>query len=215
EPFHGTLFSGHLDYPAKHPKPMQIYDKHPRPCPGIEILSSKHFPAEYQGNLLVPNVIGFQGINRCKLVDNGASFGATPLEPILSSTDPNFRPSDLKVGPDGAIYFLDWQNPIIGHLQHNMRDPNRDRVHGRIYKITFEGREPSHSPKIDGEPIDKLLDVLKSPEDRVRYRARIELGGRKSEDVVAAVKKWVTTLDPKDADYEHQMMEALWVHQYH
>ena len=215
EPFHGTLFSGHLDYPAKHPKPPQVYGNHPRPCPGIEFLSSKHFPEEYQGNLLVPNVIGFQGIARYKIDENGASFVGKEVDKLVSSTDPNFRPSDLKVGPDGAIYFLDWQNPIIGHLQHNLRDPNRDRAHGRIYKITFEGREPSKSPPIAGEPIEKLLDVLKSPEDRVRSRAKIELGGRKTEDVIAAVKKWIEKLDPKDADYEHQMMEALWLHQYH
>ena len=58
----------------------------------------------------------------------------------MSSTDLNFRPSDIKIGPDGAIYFLDWHNPIIGHMQHNLRDPNRDRTHGRIYRITYEGR---------------------------------------------------------------------------
>ena len=42
--------------------------------------------------------------------------------------------------------------------------------------------------KIAGEPVAKLLDVLKEPEDRVRYRARIELGGRTSDEVVAAVR---------------------------
>ena len=73
------------------------------PCPGIEILSSRHFPPENQGNLLVANVIGFQGILQYKLEDKGASFAGTEVEPILSSTDPNFRPSDVKIGPDGAI----------------------------------------------------------------------------------------------------------------
>ena len=214
-PYHGTLFSGHLDFPAKHPKPPQVYQQRTRPCPGIEFLSSKHFPAEYQGNLLVPNVIGFQGILRYRLDDRGASFHGTELEPLVFSSDPNFRPSDLKVGPDGAIYFLDWQNPIIGHMQHNLRDPSRDRKHGRIYKITYDGRELSKSPKIDGEPLDKLLDVLKSPEDRVRYRARIELAARNSDEVIAAAKKWVASLDPKDADYDHQVLEALWLHQSH
>jgi putative heme-binding domain-containing protein len=214
-PYDAALFSGHLDFPAKHPHPPQVYQQRTRPCPGIEILTSKHFPAEFQGNLLVPNVIGFQGILRYKLADDGASIHGTELEPLVFSSDPNFRPSDLKVGPDGAIYFLDWQNPIIGHMQHNLRDPSRDRKHGRIYKITYEGREPSKSPAIAGEPIEKLLGVLKSPEDRVRYRAKIELGARNSDDVIAAVQKWIPTLDPKDADYEHQMMEGLWVHQYH
>jgi putative heme-binding domain-containing protein len=214
-PYHAALFSGHLDFPQKHPHPPQVYQQRTRPCPAIEILSSRHFPRENQGNLLVPNVIGFQGILQYKLHDNGASFSATEVEPILSSTDPNFRPSDVKIGPDGAIWFIDWHNPIIGHMQHNLRDPSRDRTHGRIYRVTCEGRPLDKAVPIAGEPIDKLLDVLKEPVDRVRYRARIELGARDSDQVIAAVKKWLANLDKKDPNYEHHRLEALWVHQAH
>src|SRR5262249_21736170 len=158
-------------------------------------LSSKHFPDDMQGNLLVPNVIGFQGILQYKVFDKGASFGATEVEPILSSTDPNFRPSDLKIGADGAIYFLDWHNPIIGHMQHNLRDPSRDREHGRIYRVTYNGRPLSKPPAIAGQPIEKLLDALKEPEDRVRYRARIELANRDRDAVMTATAKWLAAQD--------------------
>ncbi len=214
-PYHGALFSGHLDYPQKHAHPPQVYNQRTRPCPGVEILSSGHFPKENQGNLLVANVIGFQGILQYKVEDRDASIAATEVEPILSSTDPNFRPSDIKIGPDGAIWFIDWHNPIIGHLQHAIRDPMRDRTHGRIYRVTYEGNELLKPVKIAGEPLDKLLDVLKEPEDRVRYRARIELGGRKTNEVMTALTKWVAALDPKDANYEHNLTEALWLHQAH
>lgn len=211
--YHATLFSGHLDFPNKHNHPPQVYQQRTRPCPGIEILSSNHFPQDMQGNLLVPNVIGFQGILQYKLHDQGASFGATEVEPILSSTDPNFRPSDLKVGPDGAIYFLDWHNPIIGHMQHNLRDPSRDREHGRIYRVTYNGRPLSKPPAIAGQPIEKLLDALKSPEDRVRYRARIELANRDGGEVLPAAIRWLAALDSNDPNYEHHRLEALWLHQ--
>ena len=122
---------------------------------------------------------------------------------------------DVKIGPDGAIYFLDWQNPIIGHMQHNLRDPNRDRTHGRIYRVVYEGRDLLKPVKIAGEPIDKLLDLLKEPEDRVRSRVKTELGARDSDEVIAAVNKWEANLDKKDPNYEHNRLEALWVHQYH
>ncbi|HVS40274.1 MAG TPA: PVC-type heme-binding CxxCH protein, partial [Gemmataceae bacterium] len=214
-PYNGALFSGHLDYPAKHPHPPQVYQQRTRPCPGVEILSSRAFPPENEGNLLVANVIGFQGILQYKPQETGASLTATEVEPVVSSTDPNFRPVDVKIGPDGAIYFLDWQNPIIGHMQHNLRDPSRDRTHGRIYKIVYDGLPLLKPAQIAGQPIDKLLDLLKEPEDRVRYRAKIELGARKTEDVIAAVNKWAANLDKKDPSYEHNLMEALWVHQYH
>jgi len=214
-PYHGTLFSGHLDYPDKHNRPPQIYQQRTRPCPGVEILSSRHFPSNFQNTLLVPNVIGVQGILLYKIEDNDASFSGTELEPIVTSSDANFRPSDVEVGPDGAIYFLDWQNPIIGHMQHNLRDPSRDRIHGRIYRVTYEGRALLKPTKIAGEPIEKLLDLLKEPEDRVRYRAKIELGGRKTDEVITALGKWLGTLDKSDPEYEHHQLEGLWTYQYH
>jgi hypothetical protein len=119
------------------------------------------------------------------------------------------------MGPDGAIYFADWHNPIIGHMQHHIRDPNRDHQHGRIYRMTYEGRPLLKPVKIDGQPIDALLNALKEPEDDVRTRAKIELGKHDSAKVIAAVKKWTAKLDPKDKAYEHHMLEALWVHQWH
>src|SRR5437660_3904060 len=68
-PYHAALFSGHTDFPQRHARPPQVYNPRTRPCPGMEILSSRHFPDAFQGNLLVPNVIGFQGILRYKLED--------------------------------------------------------------------------------------------------------------------------------------------------
>jgi len=214
-PYHAALFSGYLPFPEKHRQPPMVYKPPDRPCPGMEYLSSRHFPDEMNGDLLVANVIGFQGIFRFKIADRGSSFVGTQAEPILSSSDPNFRPSDLKIGPDGALYFIDWHNPIIGHMQHNLRDPNRDRAHGRIYRVTAEGRPLLTPEKIAGEPIETLLERLKSPEDRVRSRARIELSARKSDDVIAATKNWIAGLDRSSKDYEHSLLEGLWVHQQH
>jgi putative heme-binding domain-containing protein len=214
-PYHAPLFSGHLDFPDKHKGPPTVYQQRTRPCGGMEILSSRHFPDDFEGNLLVTNCIGFQGILRYKLLDVGASLGGQELEPIVSSTDPNFRPVDAKTGPDGAIYFIDWQNPIIGHMQHNLRDPSRDRQHGRIYKVTYDGRALTAPPKIAGEPIPVLLDRLKDSNDKVRYRAKIELGARKTEEVMAAIRDWESKLDPTDPDIEHHRLEGLWLRQYH
>ncbi len=214
-PYHAALFSGHLDYPVKHARPPQVYQQRTRPCSGIETLSSRHFPESWQGNLLVCNVIGFQGILRYRLDDKGASFMGTEEEPVLSSTDPMFRPADLKMGPDGAIYFIDWINPIIGHMQHNLRDPNRDASHGRIYRITYEGRPLVKPAKIEGESTEKLIELLKEHEDRTRYRARIELASRPVNEVLAAAGKWLASLDKNDSEFEHQRLEALWLHQSH
>lgn len=215
-PYHGTLFSGQTaDFRQRHGRPPTVYRQKTRPCSGLEILSSRHFPDDMQNDLLVPNVIGFLGILRYKIEDDGASIKGIEQEPIIQSSDPNFRPTDLEIGPDGALYFTDWQNPIIGHMQHNLRDPSRDNKHGRIYKVMHTKRPLLKPVAIDGEPIGKLLDLLKEPEDRVRSRARIELSERDSSQVIAELQKWVRKLDSQDKNYQHHLMEALWLHQWH
>jgi putative heme-binding domain-containing protein len=211
-PFHGPLFSSYLEFPNKHNRPPQVYQQRTRPLPAIEFLNSSHFPDEFRDNLLVPNVIGFQGILRYKMEDKDSSLGATELEPILFSSDPNFRPADVEVGPDGAIYFTDWQNPIIGHMQHNLRDPNRDQEHGRVYRVRYEGRKLVKPEPIAGQPTVNVLALLAHPDDRVRYRARIELSGRKWDDIEKALR---LISPPPGNDAYHMFAELLWLHQSH
>jgi hypothetical protein len=216
QPYYGPSFSTKKYYPAMEtkqaPKPGDVRT---RPVGGAEILSSRHFPESLQGNLVVLNTIGFRGLLNYKLSEDGAGLKITEVDPILSSSDENFRPVDAEVGPDGALYFVDWQNPIIGHMQHNLRDTSRDHLHGRVYRVTYPGRPLLKPAVIAGAPIPQLLDLLKEPENRVRYRAKIELSARDTAQVVAAVQAWAAKLDPKDPAYEHHMMEALWVHQWH
>jgi putative heme-binding domain-containing protein len=204
--------TGHVEYPRQHEN-MKVFTSVVRPTCGCEIVSSRHFPPQAQGNFLVNNDIGFQGIKRHKIIEEGSGFTSTELEPLLVSTDRNFRPVDLKFGPDGALYVVDWFNPLIGHMQHSIRDPGRDHYHGRIWRITYKGRDLVKAPKIHGEPIPKLLDLFKTYEDRTRSRVRMELRERKAEDVLPALDKWVRGFDPKDALYEHNLLEALWVTQ--
>jgi glucose/arabinose dehydrogenase len=216
QPYYGPSFSTKKYYPAMEtkeaPKPGDVRT---RPVGGAEILSSRHFPEDLQGNLIVLNTIGFRGLLNYKLTEDGAGLKISEVDPILQSADENFRPVDAEVGPDGALYFVDWHNPIIGHMQHNLRDKSRDKLHGRVYRVTAEGRPLLKPPVVAGAPIPQLLDLLKEPENRVRYRARIELGARDTKDVLAAIDTWIGKLDAKAPGYEHHMMEALWVHQWH
>ncbi len=215
ESFFAPAFSGYLKHPAKHPGMQQFWKRPFRPCSGTAFLSSRHFPEEFQGNFLNCNVIGFQGIFRVKVTEDGSGLKGETIEDLVKSEDPNFRPTGTGVAPDGSIYFLDWSQQLIGHMQHHIRDPNRDHQHGRIYRITYEGRPLLKPAKVDGQPIEHLLGLLKEPEDDVRTRAKIELGKHDSAKVIAALAHWTAKLDPKDQDYEHQMTEALWVHQWH
>jgi glucose/arabinose dehydrogenase/azurin len=216
QPYYGPSMSTRKYFPAmestKAPRPGEVRT---RPVGGSEIISSRHFPDEMQGNLVALNTIGFRGLLNYKMTEDGAGLKMTEVEPILSSEDESFRPVDAEIGPDGALYVADWQNPIIGHMQHNLRDTSRDHGHGRIYRVTYPGRPLLTPVKIAGEPIPRLLDLLKEPENRVRYRAKIELSSRPATDVMAALQTWIAGLDKASPLYEHEMMEALWLQQWH
>jgi len=182
-----------------------------RPTSGLEFVSSRHFPDDVQGDFLINNTIGFLGTKQHTLVDDGTGYKSKHRQDLLWSDDKNFRPVDMEFAPDGSLYLIDWHNVLIGHMQHNARDPLRDHVHGRIYRITYPSRPLVKPAKIADASIDELLDNLKLPEYRTRYRTRAELRGRKASEVLSHIKTWVANLDKKDAKYEHHMLEALWV----
>jgi glucose/arabinose dehydrogenase/azurin/lysophospholipase L1-like esterase len=213
--YFGPAFSGRLDYPAKHATLKPFWPNPSRPSAASTILSSRHFPDDFQGNFLNGNVIRFQGVYRVKVVDDGAGYKGEQLTDFLSSSDPNFRPTGIDVGPDGAVYLLDWHSPIIAHTNLNhLRDPNRGFEYGRVYRISHQERPLLAPPKIHDQPIPALLELLKAHEYRTRELAKIELDRHDRSAVITALKEWIRRLDPRHPDYQHHLMEALWVHQW-
>ena len=68
---------------------------------------------------------------------------------------------------------------------------------------------------VDGEPIAKLLDLLKERTNLTRYRARIELSERDTGAVMGELAKWIKQWDPQNPAHAHHLLEALWLHQQH
>jgi len=209
----GTAHQVYLDGNRFEKRPL--LDHTVRPVPGNMVLSSSHFPEQYRDNFLIFNVIGFLGIKRYDLeIDNGRVWG-TEAGDLIYSDDPNFRPTDGAIGNDGALYISDWQNAIIGHMQHNLRDPMRDKTHGRIYRITAKERPLLEPVSIHGEPIGHLLDLLKHPDNGIRHRARVELSGRETDEVINRLTQWLEQFDPERLEDAHPLLEGLWMHQQH
>jgi mono/diheme cytochrome c family protein/glucose/arabinose dehydrogenase len=182
-----------------------------RPTSGLEFVSSRHFPENVQGDFLINNTIGFLGTKQHTLSDDGTGYASRHRQDLIVSDDKNFRPVDLEFAPDGSLYIADWHNILIGHMQHNARDPLRDHAHGRIYRVTYPSRALVRPATIAGATLQQLLDNLKLPEYRTRYRTRRELRGRKAADVSSALTNWTNALDKSDPKYGHHMLEALWV----
>jgi putative heme-binding domain-containing protein len=206
-----------------------------RPVVGSEFLRTRQFPDDVQDQFTYACVINMNGMPRWTISDDGAGYkgvrvrhevpgrpdpakpGATPqpvIQPfdLVRSTDKHFRPVDPQIGPDGALWFGDWANPLIGHMQYSQRDPNRDHVHGRIYRLVHK-RRPLLEPETQaGRSILEVLEQLKSPEWRTRYRARADLQARPRDAVLAAARAWLAGV-ASDPAAERLATEVLWLEQ--
>jgi putative heme-binding domain-containing protein len=183
---------------------------HPKYC-GCEIVSGRHLPQAWRGNLITPD---FRGHRVCRfiLAPEGSGYTATLQADLVKSNHPAFRPVDVKMGPDGAIYLADWYNPIIQHGEVDFRDPRRDVSHGRIWRITAKGRPLVPRPQLVNAKTADLLEALRAPEDWTRHHARRVLKER-GPSVLPELKEWVAKLDRANPALEPLLLEALWTYQ--
>lgn len=180
----------------------------PKHC-GLEVLSGRHLPDDWQGNVITND---FRGHRVCRFVlrDAASTYESREMTEVIKTNHPAFRPIDVKMGPDGAIYIADWYNPIIQHGEVDFRDPRRDKTHGRIWRVTAKDRPLVAKPKLVNATVPELLEQLKAPEGWTREKAKRVLKERGKDAVLPELAKWVAALP---ADAEHARLEAAWVRQ--
>ncbi len=187
---------------AKSPRLLEgINNPSPKYC-GCEIVSGRHLPDDWQGDLVTCDFRAHRVV-RFKLSPNESGYSAKLMPDVIRGTHPAFRPIDVKMGPDGAIYIADWYNPIIQHGEVDFRDPRRDLTRGRIWRITAKGRKTLPNPGLTKMTPEALVKQLESPEGWTRHFARRQLwevGVKKS---LPAVEAW----EPKG---EPERLEKLW-----
>ncbi|MBI4625884.1 MAG: HEAT repeat domain-containing protein [Verrucomicrobia bacterium] len=182
-----------------------------------EIVESAHFPAEWQGVLLptgyINNSVWTLQIERdrsgLRLVDHPS------LPPLIQSRHGSFRPIDIKLGPDGALYVADWYNPIIGHYQVSFRHPDRDKTHGRIWRITAKGRPLLRPPPLAQATLPELFEQLRAADRWPREQAKRVLFGKETRAVTAGLRRWYEGLDSGAADVDFALLQALGVFEAH
>jgi azurin len=179
---------------------------------GHEFIYSRHFPDDLQGAFVKVRYKPTNEVELHQWVEKESWFEEKPIGKIFQSSDLSFIPVDVRFGPRGDLFICDWYNPVKGHMQYSLRDTRRDLVSGRIWRVTAKGRPLAQPPKIAGQPIPALLDLLKSYEYRTRYTAKIELRERDSAEVLRHLDAWTARLDPNDPEHDHHLTEAVWMY---
>lgn len=166
---------------------------------------SGSFPAEWKDVALLANPIT-STINAVRITRNeDGTVTAKHLPDLLSCGDDWFRPVNIEFGPDGCLYIADWYNKIISHNEVPRTHPDRDRKHGRIWRIRYEGAKARKVPDLT-QVKEGLVEHLSTPsvwEKRAAMQQIIDNGLTK---LIDPVKK----LAADSAKSVHTRIHALW-----
>ena len=180
----------------------------------VDIVENKHMPDDLQGNAIVAGYYAHL-VSAVPLKETGAGIEQTEPRLLIKSSHSAFRPVDIRIGPDGGIYIADWFNPIIGHYQASFRHPDRDKAHGRIWRLTAKNRPLLKTPNIAAMTPAQLCEQLASDDRWTRFQAKRQLANMPVTEALAAVASWLPSLDKNDPDYDHHLYEAIGVYESH
>jgi putative heme-binding domain-containing protein len=179
---------------------------YPKFC-GLEVVYSQHFPPEWQGNMITCDFRANRVV-RFAVEEQKSAYVTRQMPDLLRTTNVTFRPIDVKIGPDGALYIADWSNPIINHGEVDFRDPRRDRVHGRIWRVAAKGRPLLNKPNFRQADNANLLRFLTSPNEFIRHQSRRVLAERGE-----SIRNDLQTFVDSTVSDERAQLEALWLYQ--
>ncbi|MBI0400506.1 PVC-type heme-binding CxxCH protein [Cyclobacterium marinum] len=195
---------GKMEPNMGHAPTMMDYGLNSTALSGLVYYTDNQFPEEYQNSFYSGDVVTCR-ISRSTISFNGSTPKASRKADFLVSKDPWFRPVDIKIGPDGAMYIADFYNSIIGHYEVPLDHPERDRNSGRIWKITYKGSKKS---TIDWSTVDLdfLLEKLADPILQTRMMATDELVDRFPIPAIPVLKNLTINKEMPDI----QNVQVLW-----
>jgi putative heme-binding domain-containing protein len=149
---------------------------------------------------------------------DGSTYQTKDVGHAVTTKDTYFRPVDIKVGPDGALYVADFYEERIAHLVHH--DGQIDPSTGRIYRVKaktgvavaesatprpgLRGLSPSHPFDLSKLSTKELVDVLRHENKWFRHSSLRLIGDRKDKSIVPLLKDLI---DESDGQFA---LECLW-----
>ncbi|EMI18703.1 membrane-bound dehydrogenase domain protein [Rhodopirellula maiorica SM1] len=176
---------------------------------GPAYYAAEHFPEKFRDNLFICNPVTGR-VHRDQLTRVGSTLLCQTQPDFITSNDPWFRPVDAIVGPDGALYIADFCNLVIGHYEAPLDHPDRDRTHGRVWRVVYQG---DATTPVQLSPTDltqlsanELVDRLSDPNLQVRTLATSLLVDRANQESLGLVRDAVESSNTATA-----RAHGLWV----
>jgi putative membrane-bound dehydrogenase-like protein len=193
---------------------------------GFQFYTARQFPEEYWNKIAFVSEPTGGLVHRAIIEENGAGFTEKDGWNIFASHDEWTSPVQAKVGPDGALWVLDWYNFIIQHNPTPSEErggyeaetgegnahinPNRDRSHGRIYRVTYNDAEETEPMSLSPDDPDALVDALGNDNQFWRLTAQRLLVERGETDVLSDLYNLVEDTSTDELGLNSGALHAIW-----
>lgn len=178
---------------------------------GIAYVDGGMWGPEWDDHVFIGNVVTSR-INHDRVVFHGSSPEAVEEPDLVVSSDPWFRPVDLRIGPDGALYVADFYNRIIGHYEVPLDHPGRDRERGRIWRITREGAQApiAQAPPVPTpRPPEDWITALREGNPFAKREAAAALLDRPAPSTLGPLLEALRAVPEEDNHLRHALRLAL------
>ena len=187
---------------------------------GHEIYSARSFPQWYWNHIAFVAEPTGHLLGQFEVEPKGAGFTTRNHFNLAASNDEWTAPIAAMVGPDGAVWMIDWYNFIV---QHNptpkglttgkggaYETPLRDKRHGRIYRIIWTDGKPSQVYDLSKATAAQLVDVLKSDNLLWRMHAQRLLVEKQDKSVIPALIAMAGDASVDAIGLNTSVIHALW-----
>ncbi len=173
----------HLNDPGVVPNLLQTGAGSPT---GMVLYEGRLLPRPFR-NQMIHCDAGPRVVRAYPVKKAGAGYSARMVNVLSGERDDWYRPSDVCVAPDGALFIADWNDAGVGG--HNMADRTLEGMSGRIYRVAPKGNKP-RVPKLRLNRVNGAVRALKSPNLATRYLGWTALNEMQGDAEDALLKVW-------------------------
>jgi putative membrane-bound dehydrogenase-like protein len=149
---------------------------------GLVSLDVPHMPERFRNSVIFGSIHGCS-IKQNILKPNGSTFTASRGDDFLVSGDKNFRPINMKWGPLGDIYLIDWHDQ---HPCHQTAPDAWDYERGRVYRIQLKGTKTKKAPDLMRTTAQQLADLVVKGDNPWELRTALRLLAERTDNVLGS-----------------------------